>query len=86
MAEDDSTKKTRRPSFRTSISAKSMDFVVIVVSLVWGGSFVGDMFIPAYDPPTGLHQIMMLLIGFIVAGRSQVGKDEKKEKGGSTDE
>lgn len=59
------------------LTARSMDFVVIVVSLVWGASFVADIWVANYDPPTGLHQVMMLLIGFIVAGRTQV-KDEKK--------
>lgn len=75
-------------SLRLPVSAKTMDRVVIIVSLVWGGSFVTDMIVTTYDPPTGLHQIMMLLIGFLVAGRAQAEKteDDKKEKEVTTDE
>lgn len=60
---------------RPPITARAMDTVVIIVSLTWGASFVADIWVQNYDPPTGLHQIMMLIIGFVVAGRSQVGKD-----------
>ena len=83
MAEDKAGRSSRLP-----VSAKTMDRVVIIVSLVWGGSFVTDMIVTTYDPPTGLHQIMMLLIGFLVAGRAQAEKteDDKKEKEVTTDE
>lgn len=77
MAEDKAGRSSRLP-----VSAKTMDRVVIIVSLVWGGSFVTDMIVTTYDPPTGLHQVMMLLIGFLVAGRSQAentGDDKEKE-------
>ena len=83
MAEDKAGRSSRLP-----VSAKTMDRVVIIVSLVWGGSFVTDMIVTTYDPPTGLHPIMMLLIGFLVAGRAQAEKteDDKKEKEVTTDE
>ena len=83
MAEDKAGRSSRLP-----VSAKTMDRVVIIVSLVWGGSFVTDMIVTTYDPPTGLHQVMMLLIGFLVAGRAQAEKteDDKKEKEVTTDE
>lgn len=77
MAEDKAGRSSRLP-----VSAKTMDRVVIIVSLVWGGSFVTDMIVTTYDPPTGLHQVMMLLIGFLVAGRTQAentGDDKEKE-------
>lgn len=63
---------------RPSISARSMDIVVIIVALVWGGSFMADIWVMGYEPPTGLHQVMMVLIGFIVAGRTQVGKNSNE--------
>lgn len=69
----------QKKGLRLPVSPKTMDVVVIIVSLTWGGSFVADMIVTTYDPPTGLHQVMMLLIGFLVAGRTQVGKDEGKE-------
>lgn len=84
MAEDKAGRSSRLP-----VSAKTMDRVVIIVSLVWGGSFVTDMIVTTYDPPTGLHQVMMLLIGFLVAGRSQAEKtdaDKTKEKEVTKDE
>lgn len=84
MAEDKAGRSSRLP-----VSAKTMDRVVIIVSLVWGGSFVTDMIVTTYDPPTGLHQVMMLLIGFLVAGRSQAEKtdtDMTKEKEVTKDE
>lgn len=84
MADDNSAGRLRLP-----VSAKTMDKVVIIVSLVWGGSFVTDMIVTTYDPPTGLHQVMMLLIGFLVAGRSQAEKtdaDKTKEKEVTKDE
>ena len=83
MAEDKAGRSSRLP-----VSAKTMDRVVIIVSLVWGGSFITDMIVTTYDPPTGLHQVMMLLIGFLVAGRAQAEKteDDKKEKEVTTDE
>lgn len=76
MADD----KTGGRALRLPVSAKTMDRVVILVSLVWGGSFVTDMIVQTYDPPAGLHQIMMLLIGFLVAGRTQAENDEKKKE------
>ena len=65
---------------RPSISAKAMDMVVIIVSLVWAASFMADIWVVGYEPPTGLHQVMMLLIGFIVAGRSRLGENDNGEK------
>ena len=82
MADDMARRRLRLP-----VSARTMDWVVIIVSLVWGGSFVTDMVVTTYDPPAGLHQVMMLLIGFLVAGRSQAEKTEdEKEKEGTRDE
>ena len=65
---------------RPSISARAMDMVVIIVALVWAASFVADIWVVGYEPPTGLHQVMMLLIGFIVAGRSRLGENDNGEK------
>ena len=65
---------------RPSISARAMDMVVIIVSLVWAASFMADIWVVGYEPPTGLHQVMMLLIGFIVAGRSRLGENDNGEK------
>lgn len=65
---------------RPSISARAMDIVVIIVALVWAASFMADIWVVGYEPPTGLHQVMMLLIGFIVAGRTQLGKNGNGEK------
>ena len=65
---------------RPSISARAMDMVVIIVALVWAVSFTADIWVVGYEPPTGLHQVMMLLIGFIVAGRTQLGKNDNGEK------
>lgn len=81
MAEDKAGGRLRLP-----VSAKTMDWVVIIVSLVWGGSFVTDMVVSTYDPPTGLHQVMMLLIGFLVAGRTQAEKNEDQKKEVTRDE
>lgn len=65
---------------RPSISARAMDMVVIIVALVWAASFMADIWVVGYEPPTGLHQVMMLLIGFIVAGRSRLGENDNGEK------
>ena len=65
---------------RPSISARAMDMVVIIVALVWAASFMADIWVAGYEPPTGLHQVMMLLIGFIVAGRSRLGENDNGEK------
>ena len=58
-------------------SGRVIDVVTVIVSGTWAVSFVADIWVPDYESPPGLHQVMMLLVGFLVAGKSQVGKNEE---------
>ena len=68
---------------RPGLSARAVDTVAIIVAGTWGVSFVADIWVPAYDSPPGLHQVMMLIVGFLVAGGRVA---EKKEADAKPDE
>lgn len=62
---------------RFHTSGRVIDVVTVIVSGTWAVSFVADIWVPNYESPPGLHQVMMLLVGFLVAGKAQVGKNEE---------
>ena len=58
-------------------SGRVIDIVTVIVSGTWAVSFLADIWVPDYESPPGLHQVMMLLVGFLVAGKTQVGKNDE---------
>ena len=57
-----------------------LDIVTVIVSLTWGASFVSDIWVPNYESPTGINQVMMMLVGFLIAGKTQVGKGSDEDE------
>lgn len=39
--------------------------IALVVTVVWAASFVADLLVPTYDPPTELHAAMLMVVGGI---------------------
>lgn len=52
-----------------NINPNALTGIIFIVTVVWAGSFVADIFVGGYDPPSGLNEVMMLLAGFLFAGR-----------------
>lgn len=50
-----------KPGYRLSQSV--VNAVAIVVTIVWGISFVADILIPDYIPPTNVHMALMVVLG-----------------------
>ena len=65
-----------------------LTFVTVVVTGVWGASFVLEVMVPDFDTPEGLGDLMMLVIGALFAGRqisasSGSGEDDEERGRGS---
>lgn len=45
------------------LSQSVVNAVAVVVTVVWGISFVADILIPAYTPPTNVHMALMVVLG-----------------------
>ena len=67
---------------------KLMNIVLVVVTLVWAGSFAADVFVPDYQPPLEIHSVFMAIVGgvFIAGsggsgggGNNSSGRNEEEE-------
>jgi hypothetical protein len=45
------------------LSQQVVNTVAIVVTIVWGISFIADILVPGYDPPTNVHMALMVVLG-----------------------
>jgi hypothetical protein len=45
------------------LSQSVVNAVAVVVTIVWGISFVADILIPDYVPPTNVHMALMVVLG-----------------------
>jgi len=50
-----------------------MNIVLVVVTLVWAGSFAADVFVPNYQPPLEIHSIFMAIVGGVFVASSAGG-------------
>lgn len=75
-AKDDDERERKSPGGPGGIQQRILSIVTVIIVLVWVASFIGDILIAEYDPPTGINQVMMVLAGFLFAGRQASKKDE----------
>ena len=47
------------------IYAKVINGIAIAVTVVWSASFLADMMMPEYNPPSQIHTIMLAIVGAI---------------------
>lgn len=45
------------------LSQNVVNAVAVVVTVVWGISFIADILIPDYSPPTNVHMALMVVLG-----------------------
>jgi hypothetical protein len=45
------------------LSQQVVNAVAIVVTAVWGVSFIADILVPDYTPPTNVHMALMVVLG-----------------------
>lgn len=54
--------------------------IIIVVVIVWAASFVADVFVQNYDPPNGINEIMMVIVGALVASQANLEDDRDRDR------
>jgi len=45
------------------VDASLTKLIAVVVTVVWVGSIIVDILVPAYDPPPSVHLTMMAVVG-----------------------
>jgi hypothetical protein len=45
------------------LSQNVVNAVAVVVTIVWGISFIADILVPDYIPPTNVHMALMVVLG-----------------------
>lgn len=47
------------------VTSKVANFLVLVVTIVWAASFIADISLVDYNPPTQIHTVMLSIVGSI---------------------
>lgn len=50
--------------------------VLVVIVGIWAASVVAQMFSPAYNPPTGINELMTAVVMYLLAKHQQGGRSE----------
>lgn len=58
-----------------ALNPKIINFIALIVTLVWAGSFIADISTITYNPPPQIHTVMLSIVGsifgFQIVGRSK---------------
>lgn len=46
-------------------------FIIVVITLLWAGTFLAQIFRPEYHPPSGIHAVFLGMLG-VIFGRQIV--------------
>lgn len=68
------------------MSSRTLTIVIVVIACVWSGSMAAEVFVPTFDSPDGINEIMMAMVGFLFAGRQVAAESEKKNGDKAEDE
>lgn len=60
------------------IPPKVLTIIMLMVTAVWATSAVAEI-VSDYEPTSGINEIMMILAGFLFAGRLAAGKKSNQE-------
>jgi hypothetical protein len=60
----------------SGISPNALTAVLIIIVLVWAGSFVATLTVDDYTPPVGINEMMIALVGFLFAGRQVASRSD----------
>lgn len=65
---------------KSIVNAKVVNGIAIVVTMVWAASFIADIFLVKYNPPSQIHAAMLIVVG------SLFGFQITSKKGDSDDQ
>ena len=68
----------REPVFRLAVGA--------TVTFLWAASTVVDFFVPMYDPPPGMHSLMMVVAGGLFGSNLVSAARREARKGDDSSE
>lgn len=64
------------------ISSRALTAIIVLITSVWAGSVFANIFIPDFETPGGVNEVMMAVVGFLFAGRQAAAKEEKEHENG----
>jgi hypothetical protein len=62
------------------ISSRAMSAIIVLITIVWAGSIGAQIFVKGFEAPSGVNEVMMVVVGFLFAGRQAAAAEEKKQE------